>query len=85
MLKRIADNANLRIRVGEQMDSRLVFLGAVPTSAKSVPLILNEGNDWSATSGPGVDISLLAIRLVSNFAGKFSELCSYGGDLPTMR
>ncbi len=58
MLKRIADNQDLKIRAGEQMDGRLVFLGAVPTSAKSITLVLNEGNDGSAITGPGLDIPI---------------------------
>lgn len=58
MLKRIADNADLKIRAGEQMDGRLVFLGAVPTSAKSITLVLNEGNDGSAITGPGLNIPI---------------------------
>ena len=58
MLKRIADNQDLKIRAGEQMDGRLVFLGAVPTSAKSITLVLNEGNDGSAITGPGLNIPI---------------------------
>jgi hypothetical protein len=58
MLKRIADNQDLKIRAGEQMDGRLVFLGAVPPSAKSITLVLNEGNDGSAITGPGLNIPI---------------------------
>ncbi|RYD77546.1 MAG: hypothetical protein EOP84_15395 [Verrucomicrobiaceae bacterium] len=58
MLKRIADNRDLKIRAGEQMDGRLVFLGAVPTSAKSITLVLNEGNEGSAITGPGLNITI---------------------------
>lgn len=58
MLKRISDNQDLKIRAGEQMDGRLVFLGAVPTSAKSITLVLNEGNDGSAITGPGLNIPI---------------------------
>jgi hypothetical protein len=58
MLKRIADNQDLKIRAGEQMDGRLVFLGAVPPSAKSITLVLNEGNDGSAITGPGLSIPI---------------------------
>ncbi len=58
MLKRIADNQDLKIRAGEQMDGRLVFLGAVPTSAKLITLVLNAGNDGSAITGPGLNIPI---------------------------
>ncbi|MCW2336044.1 hypothetical protein M2337_000277 [Sphingobium sp. B2D3A] len=58
MLKRIAGNEDLKIRAGEQMDGRLVFLGAVPPSAKSITLVLNEGNDGSAITGPGLNIPI---------------------------
>lgn len=58
MLKRIADNTDLKIRAGEQMEGRLVFLGAVSPSAKSITLVLNEGNDGSAITGPGLNIPI---------------------------
>jgi hypothetical protein len=58
MLKRIADNKDLKIRAGEQMEGRLVFLGAVSPSAKSITLVLNEGNDGSAITGPGLNIPI---------------------------
>lgn len=58
MLKRIDGNQDLKIRAGQQMDGRLVFLGAVPPTAKSITLVLNEGNDGSAITGPGLNIPI---------------------------
>lgn len=58
MLKRIADNKDLKIGAGEQMDGRLVFLGAVPASARTITLVLNEGSDGSAITGPGLNIPI---------------------------
>jgi predicted small lipoprotein YifL len=58
MLKRIPGNEDLKIRAGEQMDGRLVFLGAVLPSAKTITLVLNEGNDGSAITGPGLTIPI---------------------------
>lgn len=58
MLKRISGNEDLKIRAGQQMDGRLVFLGAVPPSAKSITLVLNDGNDGNAITGPGLNIPI---------------------------
>ena len=58
MLKRISGNKDLKIRAGDQMDGRLVFLGAVSPTAKSIELVLNDGNDGSAITGPGLNIPI---------------------------
>lgn len=58
MLKRIDGNQDLKIRAGQQMDGRLVFLGAVPASAKAITLVLNDGNDGTAITGPGLTIPI---------------------------
>ncbi len=58
MLKRISGNKDLKIRAGDQMDGRLVFLGAVSPTAKSIELVLNDGNDGSAITGPGLNLPI---------------------------
>ena len=58
MLKRITGNQDLTIREGEQMDGRLVFLGAVPPSASSITLVLNDGNFGTDITGPGLNIPI---------------------------
>ncbi len=58
MLKRIAGNEDLKIRAGQQMDGRLVFLGAVPPTARTITLVLNDGNDGNAITGPGLNIPI---------------------------
>jgi hypothetical protein len=58
MLKRVEDNRYLKIRNGDTMEGRLVFLGAVPPSATQVKLVLNEGSPQDDPNSPGLTIDL---------------------------
>jgi len=58
MLKRVEDNRYLKIKNGDTMEGRLVFLGAVPPSATQVKLVLNEGSPQDDPNSPGLTIDL---------------------------
>ncbi len=58
MLKRVEDNRYLKIKNGDTMEGRLVFLGAVPPSAAQVKLVLNEGSPQDDPNSPGLTIDL---------------------------
>lgn len=58
MLKRVEDNRYLKIKNGDTMEGRLVFLGAVSPSATQVKLVLNEGSPQDDPNSPGLTIDL---------------------------
>ncbi|WP_295544831.1 hypothetical protein [uncultured Pseudacidovorax sp.] len=58
MLKRPEDNRYLKIKTGDTMEGRLVFLGAVPTDARQVKLVINEGSPQDDTNSPGLEMVL---------------------------
>ncbi len=58
MLKRVEDNRYLKIKNGDTMEGRLIFLGAVPPSATQVKLVLNEGSPQDDPNSPGLTIDL---------------------------
>lgn len=58
MLKRPEDNRYLKIKTGDTMEGRLVFLGAVPTDARQVKLVINEGSPPDDTNSPGLEMVL---------------------------
>ncbi|WP_304304731.1 hypothetical protein [Pseudacidovorax intermedius] len=58
MLKRPEDNRYLKIKTGDTMEGRLVFLGAVPADARQVKLVINEGSPQDDTNSPGLEMVL---------------------------
>ncbi|MBU1374630.1 MAG: hypothetical protein KKE02_01220 [Alphaproteobacteria bacterium] len=58
MLKRPDDNRDLRVRDGDTMDGKLVFLGRTPPDAASVTLVFNKGNKGDDTIGPGLEMTI---------------------------
>lgn len=58
MLKRPEDNRYLKIKTGDTMEGRLVFLGAVPADARQVKLVINEGSPPDDTNSPGLEMVL---------------------------
>lgn len=52
------DNRFLRVRKGETLEGELVFMGALPATARQVEWVINEGNTPDNTSGPGLKLSL---------------------------
>lgn len=58
MLKRPEDNRYLKIKTGDTMEGRLVFLGAVPADARQVKLVINEGSPPDDTNSPGLEVML---------------------------
>ncbi|KTT15268.1 hypothetical protein [Pseudacidovorax intermedius] len=58
MLKRPEDNRYLKIKTGDTMEGRLVFLGAVPADARQVKLVINEGSPPDDTNSPGLAVVL---------------------------
>lgn len=58
MLKRLDDNRDLRIRDGDTMDGKLVFLGRTPPDAASVVLVFNKGNKGDDIIGPGLEMTI---------------------------
>lgn len=58
MLRTPQDNAQLNIVRGQTMDGKLVFLGAVAPGAKSIKLVINDGNDGNSIIDPGLTITI---------------------------
>ena len=67
MLKPPQGNADLTIRVGQMMEGKLVFLGAVSPETKVLRLVINDGNDGNSIVDPGLTIQ---IPLSQNSSGK---------------
>lgn len=57
-IKRPQDNRDLMIREGQTLDGQLVFLGSVPTTARKLRLVFNEGNDGDNIVAPGLVVQL---------------------------
>ncbi|WP_019373750.1 hypothetical protein, partial [Melaminivora alkalimesophila] len=57
-IKRPQDNRDLLIREGQTLDGQLVFLGSVPTTARKLRLVFNEGNDGDNIVAPGLVVQL---------------------------
>ncbi|WP_051237063.1 hypothetical protein [Ottowia thiooxydans] len=57
-IKRPQDNRNLSVHTGETLDGRLVFMGAVPASARTLRLVFNEGNPDDNIVAPGLTMDL---------------------------
>ena len=58
MLKPPQDNADLTIRVGQMMEGKLVFLGAVSPGTKVLRFVINDGNDGNSIVDPGLTIQI---------------------------
>lgn len=58
MLKPPQGNTDLTIRVGQMMEGKLVFLGAVPPETKVLRFVINDGNDGSSIVDPGLTIQI---------------------------
>lgn len=58
MLKPPQDNPDLKIVKGQMMDGKLVFLGAVPSGAKTIRLVFNDNNDGDSIIDPGLTIQI---------------------------
>ena len=58
MLKRPDGNRDLRIRDGDTMDGKLVFLGRTPPNASAVTLVFNKGNEGDNIIGPGLEMTI---------------------------
>jgi hypothetical protein len=57
-IKRPENNRNITVNEGETVDGQLVFLGSVPTSARSLKLVFNDGNQGDNIVAPGLTIKL---------------------------
>ncbi len=57
-IKRPDDNRNLTIHAGDTLNGQLVFMGAVPASARTLRLVFNEGNPDDNIVAPGLTIDL---------------------------
>lgn len=57
-IKRPESNRNLRVSQGETLDGQLVFLGAVPASARKLKLIFNDGYQEDNIVAPGLMMEL---------------------------
>lgn len=57
-IKRPEGNRDLVIREGQTLDGQLVFLGSVPTTARHLRLVFNEGNDGDNIVAPGLVMEL---------------------------
>ncbi|RYF25517.1 MAG: hypothetical protein EOO33_09365 [Comamonadaceae bacterium] len=57
-IKRPDSNRDLTIREGETLNGQLVFLGSVPTSAKQLKLVFNDGNKGDNIVAPGLAFDL---------------------------
>jgi len=58
MLKRPADNPDLKIVSGDTMEGTLVFLGAIAPGTKQVTLVFNQGMLPDNSIGPGLTMKL---------------------------
>lgn len=57
-IKRPDSNRDLTIREGETLNGQLVFMGSVPTSAKQLKLVFNDGNKGDNIVAPGLAFDL---------------------------
>jgi len=57
-IKRPDGNRDITIREGETLDGQLVFLGSVPTTARTLRLVFNDGNDGDNIVAPGLVMEL---------------------------
>ncbi|QNP50418.1 hypothetical protein H9K75_05505 [Diaphorobacter aerolatus] len=57
-IKRPDSNRNLTLRQGETLDGQLVFLGAVPASARKLRLVFNDGYQEDNIVAPGLAMEL---------------------------
>ena len=58
MLKRPADNPDLKIVSGDTMEGTLVFLGAIAPGTRQVTLVFNQGMLPDNSIGPGLTMKL---------------------------
>ena len=57
-IKRPTNNRDLIIREGEMLNGQLVFMGAVPASARKLRLVFNESNTDDNIVAPGFSVDL---------------------------
>ena len=57
-IKRPDNNRDITIREGETLDGQLVFMGAVPPTARKLKLVFNEGNQGDNIVAPGLVVEL---------------------------
>lgn len=57
-IKRPDNNRDITIREGETLDGQLVFMGAVPPSARKLKLVFNDGNEGDNIVAPGLVVDL---------------------------
>ena len=57
-IKRPDNNRDITIREGETLDGQLVFMGAVPPSARKLKLVFNDGNESDNIVAPGLVVDL---------------------------
>lgn len=57
-IKRPDSNRDLTIREGETLNGQLVFMGSVPTSARQLKLVFNDGNKGDNIVAPGLAFDL---------------------------
>lgn len=57
-IKRPDDNRNLTVHAGETLNGQLVFMGSVPSSARKMRLVFNEGNPDDNIVAPGLTMDL---------------------------
>ena len=57
-IKRPDDNRNLTVHAGETLNGQLVFMGSIPSSARKMRLVFNEGNPDDNIVAPGLTIDL---------------------------
>ncbi len=58
MLKPPQDNERLRVRKGETMEGKLVFLGTLPANATAAKLVFNDNNAGDSSIDPGLTITI---------------------------
>ena len=57
-IKRPDNNRDITFREGETLDGQLVFMGAVPPSARKLKLVFNDGNEGDNIVAPGLVVDL---------------------------
>jgi hypothetical protein len=57
-LRKPTENRWLRIKNGDTMHGKLVFLGVVSPTSKKITLVFNDGNDGGDLNGPGLSIDV---------------------------
>lgn len=57
-MRQLRDNPYLIVMNGQSLEGDLVFPGQIPSAAKSVTLVFNEGSEGDDSSAPGVTLNI---------------------------